>query len=835
MIRKDLSKNWRMKAQNDKEWLKTEVPCTVYGTLLENKKMENPYFRLEEYNARELLRQDYEFETNFYAENEIIQKDSVSLVFYGLDTIADIYLNDKKIGTADNMHRTWSYPVKEVIKDGENHLRIVFHSPINYMEKKMQESEDEISYIPVGCMKGNSYIRKAHCMFGWDWGPQLPDAGIFRTVELQAYDDYCLDSVKIEQIHNEDKVMLTITSDLSSSEMQEHDGYSVLTELFSPEGSKISSEETKVIYNRKSDSVNSITHMEVIHPELWWPNGYGAQPLYSVKINLCKNGEVVDSKMERIGLRTMTISTQKDQWGKEFCFQVNGIKIFSMGADYIPQDNILSRITKERTRDLLLQCVKASYNTIRVWGGGYYPEDDFYDICDELGLIVWQDLMFACNIYSMTEEFEQSIVLETIDNVKRIQNHACLGIWCGNNEIESAWAYWGWKDTHSKKLLADYIKQFEYVIPKAVKQLDQQNFFWPSSPSSGGCFDATGDENQGDVHYWDVWHGLKPFTDYKKYYFRFCSEFGFQSFPSKKTVDAYTLPEDRNIFSKVMESHQKNPDANGKILYYISATFQYPKDFKSLLYISQVLQAWAVQAGVEHWRRNRGRCMGAIYWQLNDCWPVASWASIDYYGRWKLLHYAAKKFFAPRMVSIDVEENRADFYILNETRDSYQGKLHWYLKNMKNECLLQDSIMVSSEPLSSSMVFQQEYSEWIKKEGKENLYLQVQLEVEHSIVSENTVLFEKPKYVQYLPCTYQYEVTENETEFVIHLSSDHFAQFVELDTNGFDVVFSDNFFSICGQEGVKVTVSKSEYPELTAEQLKENLTIQSVVDSYTTN
>ena len=360
----------------------------------------------------------------------------------------------------------------------------------------------------------------------------------------------------------------------------------------------------------------------VAQPKLWWCNGLGDQPLYKVQVSLVDNNQcVLDSKEYSIGLRELTVSTKKDEWGNEFAFVINGVNIFSMGADYIPEDCIYPWITKERIEALIRSCLKANYNMLRVWGGGYYPSDTFYDLCDQYGLIVWQDLMYACNVYDFTEEFEKNIRQETIDNVRRLRHHASMGLWCGNNELESAWDHWGISETHSPALKADYIKQFEYILPNVTKKEDQSTFYWSSSPSSGGCFDNPDDYNRGDCHYWDVWHGMKPFSDYRKHYFRFCSEFGFQSSPERRTIDTFALPQDCNIFSPVMESHQKNGTANGKILYYISENFRYPKDFDSLVYVSQVLQGIAIKAGVDHWRANRGRCMGALYWQLNDNWP----------------------------------------------------------------------------------------------------------------------------------------------------------------------------------------------------------------------
>ena len=358
-----------------------------------------------------------------------------------------------------------------------------------------------------------------------------------------------------------------------------------------------------------------------------------------------------------------------------------------MGGNYIPEDCIYSRITPEVQKYILESCKRANFNCVRVWGGGYYPSDHFYDLCDEMGLIVWQDLMFACNVYDLTEEFEDNITKEITENVKRLRHHASLGLWCGNNEMESAWDHWPEVQSESKYLRADYIKMFEYIVPKAVRAADSETFFWQSSPSSGGCFDDPDDENRGDCHYWDVWHGQKPFTDYQKHYFRFCSEFGFQSFPCLKTVESFTEEKDRNIFSRVMENHQKNPAANGKILYYLSENFRYPENFRKLLYVSQILQGMAMKYGVDHWRRHRGRCMGTLYWQINDNWPVASWASIDYFGRWKALHYMAKKFYGPQAVSMCMDGDIMQVYLANESMDAQSYQVAFYVKNMECEIL----------------------------------------------------------------------------------------------------------------------------------------------------
>ena len=593
MIQHDLTGQWQMREMLMGTWMPVSIPGSVISALLENGKIDDPYYRTNEYEVREMMRKDYVFEKTFDVDEKILAMNDIELVCDGLDTIAEIYLNGQCIGKADNMHRTWRFDCRGILEE-KNILQIIFRSPIEYVENYKETEGNEITNIAAGAMKGNQYIRKAHSMFGWDWGAQLPDMGIWRNIRIEAFDRMRLTEPLIEQQHSPEGVTLKVKAQLAMSValtqdwgVDVYDGNSedlskmpamtdrnMTISVFDPDGTKIGM--------TVSPACSEAAVFEIREPKLWWTNGLGAHPLYKVRIELAdKNAVLQEVKEYRIGLRTLTVSQDKDQWGSEFAFKINGVKIFTKGADYIPEDCIYSRITKDRLAMLVDTSVRSNFNCLRVWGGGYYPSDDFYDLCDENGLIVWQDLMYACNVYDFNDDFEKNIIAETKDNVRRLRHHACLGMWCGNNEIESAWHHWPSFQGHSEKLRADYIKQFEYCLPKTVKKYDSQTFYWPSSPSSGGCFDDPDDENRGDTHYWDVWHGQKPFSDYHNHYFRFCSEFGFQSFPSIKTVRTYTEADDRNIFSEVMESHQKNDAANGKMLYYLSENFQYPKDFES--------------------------------------------------------------------------------------------------------------------------------------------------------------------------------------------------------------------------------------------------------------
>ncbi len=662
---------WRMREADSETWHSAHVPGSVYADLMADGTIPDPFWRENELDAFERMKKDYVYQRTFTVTEVQLAHAHVELVCEGLDTLAHVSLNGREIAFADNMHITWVWDVKEQLHTGENTLEIRFDSPILYCAKKAEEAP---GWESSDATPGFRHLRKAHCMFGWDWGPRLPDAGIWRPIFLRTWDTARLENALMLQAHHDGVVDVTIRPEIAGESAWS-------AEITAPDGEVMIIPETTA-----AEQVIAIQN-----PQLWWPNGLGKQPLYRVTVRLAAG----DTRTWRIGLRTMTVSREKDEWGEEFCHVVNGVKVFAMGADYIPEDNILARVTPERTRRLLEDCKAANFNAIRVWGGGYYPDDAFYDICDELGLLVWQDLMYACAFYDLTPDFERSIRVETQQNVARLRHHASLALICGNNEMEMFMAgansalinhrTWEFVPTYPHHI-TDYVKMFEYILPAIVKETAPQTYWWPASPSSGGNFDAPNDENRGDNHYWDVWHGEKPFTEYRKFFFRYASEFGFQSFPCLKSVEQFTLPDDRNIFSRVMERHQRNQAANGKILSYLSQTFRYPNSFDDLLYASQLMQAEAIRYGVEHWRRNRGRCMGAIIWQLNDIWPVASWASIDYYGRWKALHYAAKRFFAPVMISAEEEGELSQNPKINEYHPAPLEKS--FRLNVCNETLL---------------------------------------------------------------------------------------------------------------------------------------------------
>jgi len=802
MTKQSLSGSWVMEMLGDSlpsdikgQKLQTTVPGSVYSTLLDASKMPDPFWRDNELEALKLMEYDFEFTRSFDLEEEPAKE--MLLVCQGLDTICDLELNGKKIGYADNMHRHWEFDITDVVKKSGNELKLTFRSPTNYIAKRHEEIFVDGN---ADAMYGFPQIRKTHCMFGWDWGPRLPDAGIWRDIGIAYINDGRLDSVYVVQDHKNDG---TVVLDFDIECYGECDGIEIT--VTAPDGTKLTSQvecKTQAVCCGIPTCFGEGLPITVKNPKLWWPNGYGEQPLYNVRVVMKNNGNEVDVWERRIGLRLMTVTREKDEWGESFAHTINGVNIFAMGADYIPEDNIFSRITTEQRRSLLEDCVLANFNAIRIWGGGYYPGNDFYDICDELGLIVWQDFMFCCAVYELSPEFEANIRAEFVDNIKRLRHHASLGLWCGNNELEQAHVD-GWYEVTPKQR-SDYIKMFEYIIPQVLGEHDPQTFYWPASSSSGGGFDNPNDPDRGDIHYWDVWHGFKPFSEYRKFHFRYASEFGFQSFPCLKTIESFTLPEDRNIFSRVMEMHQRNTGANGKILGYLATMYRYPTEFDHLLYASQLLQADAIRYGVEHWRRNRGRCMGAIYWQLNDIWPVASWSSLDYFGRWKALHYYAKRFFAPVMISCHETgemterpfcvaqpkeiKKAAKLSVANESMNKVSGTVRWALRDPSAKVIKSGEEKVSVEKLSSLWLPEFDFSDCDELSN----YFSYELEVDGNITSKGTVIFCAPKHFNFIDP----KLTVKRDSNSITVSAEAYAKSVEIYSDTEDFVLSDNYIDI---------------------------------------
>ncbi len=808
----NLNDNWTME-YNGREYPCT-VPCSMYKTLIEQKVIPDPYYRENEYISTDLSRRDVTFRKEFDVSRDILSADMQFIVFHGIDTLSEIYLNGEKTEDTDNMHRVWEIPVEGKLKE-HNTLEVRIKSPIEYIER---ENAKRPIWGVGECMKGYPHLRKAHCMFGWDWGPMLPDMGIWRDAELRAYNKLRIRNIYIKPVQElpADSVELSVEVFLAHcKDVTEHICNYTVTD---PNG--------KVIYDGEYPTEGDIP---VPDPQLWWVRGLGGQPLYTVTVEVRdERGEVLDTCTKRIGLRTLTVSKDKDEWGEEFCFRCNGVKVFAMGANYIPEDQIITRMTKERTDRLLEDCAAANFNFIRVWGGGIYPPDWFYDKCDELGLMVWQDFMFACSAYRLTEEFRYTTECEIADNIERLRHHPSLGLWCGNNEIESAWVGWGLPE--DEECRQDYLTLFEKIIPRALQLHDpvRAPFYHPSSPSSGGGFIDPSSNRAGDMHYWAVWHSFKPIEDFRKYYYRFCSEYGFESVPDIKTVRAFA-DEDKGDFDlcgNVMQAHQKCSLGNEKLMFYLAQMVNYPYDFERLIYCTQLVQADCIRSNVEHMRRARGRCMGSAYWQVNDTNPVISWSSIDYFGRWKALHYAAKRFYAPVLLSCDdTDPAEPKLWVTNDTPDNITVTVKCRLRMNTSETLREFTTDAEIPALSAAPILTAQISDLVKLTAdKRTKYLEYTLEKGGELISAGTTLFVRPKEFEFLPVHINTEVKDCGEFFEIMLTSDNFAKSVCLSLEAFDCIFSDNWFDIHGGTPVTVTVKKPS--AFSAENFKQLLEIR---------
>ncbi|MCR4806889.1 MAG: glycoside hydrolase family 2 protein [Lachnospiraceae bacterium] len=823
MIYQTLNGTWLINEKGSEAYIEGKVPGSILSALLMQHRLQDPFYGLNEYSTREIFTGDFYFTREFDVMPQLMSQERIYLCCKGIDTLAKIYINDMPIGRTENMHRTYYFNITGYLRPVGNRITIEIDSPLNYIENIHAGLNKNSTYVPAGGMRGNQYLRKAHAMLGCDFAPQLADCGIYRSIDLVGHSFLRLDEVEIIQHHEKNSVNLEINV---SAEVFRNDPFLIQAELISPDGVISAINETMV-------DGKCTLNMEIESPRIWWPNGFGAQPLYTVSVYaLDMAGNQWDSKTYRIGLRTITVSRDADSNGREFAITVNGVKIFAMGATYVPEDSIYPFVTKEKIDFLLKACVRSNFNTIRVWGGGYYPSDTFYDLCDEYGIIVWQDLMFADNVYELNDDFRRNIEAEVTDNLKRIRSHACLGLVCGNSGIETGWLDDKRFADHSGPLKTDYLRMFEEIIPGLMQQYAPDVFYWPSSPSSGGGFNKPEDEGNGD----STFKGM----DVKDHYMRFCSNFGFNSYPSIKTIKAFTKESDRNIFSEVMESHLKQEGAGGEILQYLSQNFLYPKDFESLLYITQIMQGLYVKSAVEHMRRNRGRCMGALFFQLNDCWPAASQSSIDYFGRHKALQYMAKNFYASVAGSIERDGSRVSVYIENETRDIEIRRVKISLQTFEFRLLHEVEYEVEVKPFEAVKVCEINYTPYI--EGLENrVFMEANfIDEDDNVVQTETEVFVPYKRLALDLSSISYSVIELVDEYVIRMMSGGFAAFVELDLKQADAVFSDNFFHLTSKREKAVRLKKSDIrylsygaPEIqNGYELEQQLVIRSLKDTF---
>jgi beta-mannosidase len=808
-----LTGTWEFRQANTKEWLPAAVPGGVHTDLMASGKIPDPFVADNEARVQWVAEADWEYRRQFSISEGLLKEERVYLVCDGLDTLATVNVNGVVLGKTDNMFRQYRWEVKNLLKKGTNDLLIFFGSPVQFVSEKQRTNP-----MPgvSQAIDGGPHLRKAPCQWGWDWGPQLPPIGIWKDLRLESYSQARFDDVCLRQFHHSKAV--TISAECKLDQWGQ-EPLTLCMEVISPKG--------KVLHTESPAGFGKV-ELVVKNPQLWWPNGYGEQPLYQVSVMICQGKVVLDEKNYKLGLRTLELRRQPDEWGESFTFVVNGVPIFAKGSNWIPADSFPTRISDEHLGWLLGSAVEAHQNMLRVWGGGFYEEDRFYELCDQYGILIWQDMIFSCSVYPFDDpEFLENVRVEIAENVARLRHHASLALWCGNNEMEMGWEYWGWMQK-AAVYRESYDQFFHKLLPNWVQESDPDHKYWPSSPSSETPFKDSNGQIKGDAHYWDVWHGRKPFTAYRDQFPRFMSEFGFQSLPPMETVRSYAEEKDWNMTSYIMEWHQRSASGNGLMIGQMTDTFRMPGNFPSLVYLSMVLQAEGIRYGVEHWRRNKDRVSGTLIWQLNDCWPVASWASLDYFGRWKALHYAAKRFYAPVLLSIEDKGNLMNVYVTSDLTEAWGGTVLWSLMTLDGKVLKSGSQAVILAPLASVKVCSERFE--LSPEEQREVVFVAELENSGKRLALNLATFAPNKHLKLVEPGIHAEVSKVKGELTIQLTAHSLARFVELKIAGKDLVFSDNYFDIPAGETVVITCPAPQ--GMTLAQIRKAFQVFSLYNSF---
>jgi len=842
---RNLDSGWQFRAvanadrSDVKEWHPAQVPGVVQTDLLHSGLIPDPFDRDNEFRLQWIGLADWEYQTTFQVDAAALAHDHVDLVFAGLDTFADVYLNDQAILHADNMFRHWRIPAKAQLKAGSNTLRIVFHSAVEKMipyAKSLPFILPSISTHNYGNEENIAtapYTRKAPYNYGWDWGPRFMTEGIWQPVRLETWD-----ALRIENFHIH---QLSITADLANVAAE------VEIEASRPTTATLALAHDELSGPQSSDGTQTlqlnagVNHvsipLRIVAPKLWYPVGYGAQNRYRFSAQIRIGRDLTAHAETRTGLRSVQLRRVVDQWGKSFEFVVNGISVFAKGADVIPFDSFPNRVTPEIHRGILQSARDAHMNMVREWGGGYYESDDFYDICDELGIMVWQEFMFGGDMIPGDVPFQENVRQEAIDQIKRLRDHPSIVVWCGNNEVETGWWHWGDRqefkasispDTRDR-VWQDYVVMFADILRSAVAQYADPTPYTPSSPSAN--FEEIPDnQHNGDMHYWAVWHQQAPKEDYTRQFPRFMSEYGFQSFPEMRTIHTFAnQPGDFDIRSTVMQAHQKNKGGNERILTYMLGEYREPKDFASFVYLSQVQQAEIIKIGAEHLRRQRPRTMGSIYWQLNDCWPVASWASIDYYGRWKALHYYARRFYDDVLISPFLHDDKVDVYVVSDKLQPLSAKVHMRLLDFSGKELLEQTKEIQVPAQSNAIYFSIDKADLSQKADLRRSFLVFDLDVAGNRVSRNLIFLNVTHDLE-LPVAPKIETTLSKTGdgYSVTLLSSQLARNVFLSFGDLNVETADNYFDLLPAEPVTIHLKSS----ATLEQLKAALTTMSLTEAF---
>jgi beta-mannosidase len=794
MHKQTLDGIWLLRQRDTQVWLQASVPGGVHTDLLAAGRIPDPFTGTNEEQVQWVAEKDWEYRHYFHPHPAIRSQEKVYLVCDGLDTLADVRLNGKILGLANNMFHPWRWEVTNLLQDGENRLDILFHAPAAYARQRQRVNP---LIDPNMGIRGGPHLRKAPSHFGWDWGPRLPCIGIWRGVRLEGASGAQIEEVRFEQQHENGMVMLT-TRVRCALETAREALRTIRVRVTAPD---------RQVWQADAPArAQQAIPIKITNPALWWPNGLGEPAIYQVEVDLLEEEQPgqetqrKDTRAYQLGLRTLELRQEEDEHGRSFGFLVNGAAVFIKGANWIPADSFPTRVTPETYEHLVRSAAEANLNMLRVWGGGYYEDDLFYDLCNRYGILVWQDCMFACATYPLDDPaYRESVRREVSENARRLRHHACLALWCGNNEIEWQTRDFGWIKKQPG-LAEAYQKFFFHELPELLAVEDPGRPYWPSSPSSNEPFNEPNSHRRGDAHLWEVYHGYKLPAYYREQNPRFASEFGFQSLPAPQTLAAFAGPGRARPDPRSLRAHQRVPAGNSRLAWYLAQRFRLPRGLDDLAYLSQVYQAEAMRAGVEHWRRHPEITGGALYWQLNDCWPAISWSSIDYYGRWKALHYAARRFFAPVALSIEEQATKrqptAAVWLANDSCLAWNGELRWTLETLDGTVLEGGDQAAQAGLLSVACLLRQDFAESRRRIDWRRVIFTAELWQDGQRRALQVAAFVPEKVMPLGDPGLQAFLEQVDDRLAIRLQAQRLARFVQLDLAGADVLFSDNYFDL---------------------------------------
>jgi beta-mannosidase len=778
-IQIQLNSNWKFKGTDTLEWKSATVPGNIYTDLIAHQIIENPFIKNNEEKVQWVSNKNWEYKTTFLLSDAILKKENIALNFEGLDTYAKVYINGNYQLDTDNAFQKYSIPLKGIPLNKSNELRIVFQHSKSFENSAKQNSKYK---LPEG---NRVFTRKAQFQYGWDWGPKLNTSGIWKNISINAWDGMRFENIFIKQEEiSTTKARLSIEILIESTSNKN-------ASLFT----KINREVIATNIALKKGKHTYKVPVEITNPKLWWIHNLGKPYLYTFNFQLIADGKIKDEKSVKKGIRTIKLITKKDSIGASFYFELNGKPVYMKGANYVPQNSFQNKVTNNHYEKLLSDVVSSNMNMLRIWGGGIYENDIFYDLCDAKGILVWQDFMFACAMYPGDIEFLANVQEEAEQQVKRLRNHASIALWCGNNESSEGWKRWGWQNNRTEKekkdIWNDYLAVFDTILPNTVAEFSETDY-WETSPKYGRGNPKY--KTEGDAHDWWVWHDGYPFEHFENNVPRFISEFGFQSFPSFETMKYINQTEETTLMTDSWKSHQKHDTGLQLIFDYMERNYKVPMQDDNYIYVSQLLQAKGIVMGIEAHRRAKPYNMGTLYWQLNDCWPAISWSSIDYLGNWKALQYKVKNAFENLLISSVIENNGVQTFVINDTFDIVSGNLKLKIIDFYGKKIWSDAKEI--EVLGNSS--KQFYTTSLDKIDKNSSLLVAEFNGEKSYL-----YFSKPKDLKLPKGIIQRNISKTKNGFSITLKSTVLQKNLFLFTN-IKGHFSDNFFDLMPNETIRI-------------------------------